>query len=386
MSAFSTFQLKWLTGLLGNESLLVRRAAAETIGESSIRDVDLTLSVISHLHARGLANSGWQRRDLEQLALESWSLEPCLEMARSMDADRHKLALDLILLHPPELLLPIEKSLLRLPDLTRMEHELLREAIGFYRASSDSLWDKLRSMSAALTKYPMFPRRIKETVKALAREVSRRPYPHNSELKDILDGDSNPWLKGLVCLILGARGCREAGPLILETLVKSDLAELNEFAEESLVRLQDEAIIEQVIDEFPKRDQEYRLVTNSLFYRMPFPRALQHAASLADGEDDNVAYGLLLTYCRAFDRTGLERNYAIARSMPDSSELAFLGVESLGYATALGMELPDRAHWLAEAQQVGLLDEDDDSEEGSRLHLPGTSTKHGNEANPWIQG
>src|SRR5688572_483782 len=116
MSAFSTFQLKWLTGLLGNENLLVRRAAAETIGESSIQDAELTLSVIDHLGDRGLASSGWQRRDLEHLALDRNTLEPCLELARSMEADRHKLALDLILLHPPSLLLPIEKTLLRLPD------------------------------------------------------------------------------------------------------------------------------------------------------------------------------------------------------------------------------------------------------------------------------
>lgn len=372
MSAFSTFQLKWLTGLLGDDNLLVRRAAAETIGESSIQDAELTLGVISRLGERGLASSGWQRRDLEHLALGDSTLEPCLEMARSMEADRHKLALDLILLHPPSLLLPIEKTLLRLPDLTRIEHELIKEAIGFYRSSSDSLWEKLRSMSVALTKYPMFPRRIKETVKALAREVARRPYPQIPELKNILTDDSNPWLKALACMILSMRGCRDAGPLILQTLVKSDLAELNEFAEEALVRLQDEAIIEQVIDEFPRLGHEYRLVTNSLFYRMPFQRSLQHAARLADGEDENVAYGLLLTYCRAFDRHGLERNYAIARSMPDSSELAFLGVESLGYATALGIELPDRAHWLAEAEQVGLLDEDEETEEVIPIKMHGT--------------
>jgi hypothetical protein len=381
MSAFSKIQLKWLTGLLGDESLLVRRAAAETIGESSIQDAELTLSVIAHLGERGLASSGWHRRDLEQLALGKQTLEPCLDMARSLISDRHKLALDLILLHPPELLLPHEKDLLRLPDLTRMEYELIREAIGFYRASSDSLWEKLRTMSMALTKYPMFPRRIKETVKSLAREVSRRPYPLNHELTTILQDDSNPWIKGLACLILAARENRSAAPLILQTLVKSDLAELNEFAEEALVHLQDESIIEEVIEEFPKRDQEYRLVTNSLFYRMPFEQSLQHAARLAEGEDDNVAYGLLLTYCRAFDRFGLERNYAIARSMPDSSELAFLGVESLGYATAVGIELPDRAHWMAEAQQVGLLDEEYDGEEGPNFQVPG-NFRYGHETNP----
>jgi hypothetical protein len=235
-------------------------------------------------------------------------------------------------------------------------------------------------MSVALTKYPMFPRRIKETVKALAREVARRPYPQNPELKNILTDDSNPWLKALACMILSMRGCRDAGPLILQTLVKSDLAELNEFAEEALVRLQDEAIIEQVIDEFPRSSHEYRLVTNSLFYRMPFKRSLQHAARLADGEDENVAYGLLLTYCRAFDKHGLERNYAIARSMPDSSELAFLGVESLGYATAVGIELPDRAHWLAEAEQVGLLDEDEETEEVIPIKMHDSFKVNGHES------
>src|SRR5262245_20922332 len=103
MSAFSKFQLQWLTGLLGNENLLVRRAAAETIGESSIQDAELTMGVIAQLGERGLISSGWQRRDLEHLALGTGTLEPCLEMARSMETDRHKLALDLLLLHPPSL-------------------------------------------------------------------------------------------------------------------------------------------------------------------------------------------------------------------------------------------------------------------------------------------
>jgi hypothetical protein len=78
----------------------------------------------------------------------------------------------------------------------------------------------------------------------------------------------------------------------------------------------------------------------------------------------------------------LERNYAIARSMPDSSELAFLGVESLGYATALGIELPDRAHWLAEAEQVGLLDEDEEVEDLIPFKTHGAFKYDGHESNP----
>ncbi|MCX6128465.1 MAG: hypothetical protein NTX25_05290 [Proteobacteria bacterium] len=369
---FQTSQLAWMTELLGHDNLLVRRAVAETLGESAVQSIPVTQAVLSQLGNVGLAGSGWQRRDLEHLAYDQATLENCLSMARAFDKDRHRLAVELILLHAPALLLPIETELLHLPDLTRTEFELLKESIGSYRASSDTLWEKLSTMAAALTKYPMFPRRIKESVKALAREVARRPYPQNFELMNVLSADSNAWLKGLCCLILAARKYREASPLVLEVLLASDLAELNEFAEEALVSLDDESIIEQIIHEFPQRNHEYRVLTSSLFYRMPYKMTLQHAARLAEGEDDSVAYGLLLSYCRGFDQLGIERNYAIARSVSSSRELAFLGVESLGYAIALGIELPDRAHWMAEAQDIGLLNESEEPDEAVRADSSGT--------------
>jgi len=347
-----------------------RTLALQYFTKSFTGDTTIIPLVIKAVEQYGRESSIFLIRECFSLPQTETTIEWCMEELRhhhDSDNSRYASTLSDLLTHAdPQLMRTRESEILALPCFDTNLAYAFSERIQLLDEDADSLWKKLFDFCKCAEDPDLYDIdleyacRLSEALGRFGAEVADQVLDLLNEEVDYSESSPRLLMQGFLLYLAGDLRLTAAVPLLIESLKIVD-DWFNEEAQRALLKIGGDAVVEAVVNEFPREDWYFQFSGAGVLENIHSDLAIQKSIELfLEEPDDTILTFLGQATLSHFSTDAIEPVCEYIRTTAIDPDVIKLRETLIAVSTVLGVDFPEYEEWKqanaqAEATRRALL-------------------------------